>query len=443
MNGIANTYGGPPNPSNGLSGYGAFLRPDSPPSSQVSAGEPADGPPVHGAPGNSGDGPGADRAFLRPDSPPASHYGQGEADDWPPMRATASEPRAVASGPINSLPPNPTRYAEPPRAAGHTTLADPDNSAVAPQLPTVPVEFGDLPTAGGARLRGTKGMRGALNKVGFRFGVSQSEQGELDRRERIRRPLPAMYQVAVVSVKGGVGRTTTAVTLASTFAKLRPDRVLAVDANPHFGDLATRSARHPYGLSLRDLVQAPDTSVFSSVLAYTVTNAADLAVVASPWRSELDEPLSGSEFGAASEILRRHFNLVLVDCGTGLLDSATGQVLATSHALVVVTSATFGGLNGAVATFSWLHAHGLQHLIARSVVAVVNQHPVKPNIDVSAVGELFQRAQRPTYLLPYDAHLAEGGSVDLRLLDGRSQLAFEELAAGLVDYAPMITQGSR
>jgi MinD-like ATPase involved in chromosome partitioning or flagellar assembly len=398
-------------------------------------------------PTNTHDGPGlvGYGAFLRPDARPSN---QDDAVDSPLAPATAPEPRHAAGGPINALSPTLTRSTEPQRAAladgpPHATLAVSDTSPAAPQLPTVPAEFGDIPTAEGARLRSTKGMRGALNKVGFRFGLSRSEQSEQDRLDRIRRPLPVMYQVAVISVKGGVGKTTTAVTLASTFARMRPDRVLAVDANPHFGDLATRSSRHPYGLTLRDLVQAPDTSVFSSVLAYAVTNAADLSIVASPWRSELDEPLSGGEFAAAAEILRRHFNLVLVDCGSGVLDSATGRVLATSHALVVVASATFGGLNGAVATYSWLHAHGLQHLIARSVVAVVNQHPVKPNIDLSKVGELFSRAQRPTYLLPYDAHLAEGGSIDLRLLDGRTRLAFEELAAGLVDFAPTMAEVPR
>jgi MinD-like ATPase involved in chromosome partitioning or flagellar assembly len=385
-------------------------------------------------PTNTDDGPGlvGYGAFLRPDSPPSN---RDDAVDSPMAWAAAAEPRHAAGGPVNALPPTPTRSTEPQR--------DADKSVAAPQLPTVPAEFGAIPTVEGARLRSTKGMRGALNKVGFRFGLSRSEQSAQDRLDRVRRPLPVMYQVAVISVKGGVGKTTTAVTLASTFAKMRPDRVLAVDANPHFGDLATRSSRHPYGLTLRDLVQAPDTSAFSSVLAYAVTNAADLSIVASPWRSELDEPLSASEFAAAAEILRRHFNLVLVDCGSGVLDSATGRVLATSHALVVVASATFGGLNGAVATYSWLHAHGLQHLIARSVVAVVNQHPVKPNIDLSKVGELFSRAQRPTYLLPYDAHLAEGGSIDLRLLDGRTRLAFEELAAGLVDFAPTMAEVPR
>jgi MinD-like ATPase involved in chromosome partitioning or flagellar assembly len=405
---------------------------------------------THDGQGNSGSGLSGYGAFVRPEPPPSNQDGADETTGRLPVPAAVPEPRHAAGQPPNALSPNLTRSAEQLRTADsadrpppYSTLTVPDNTRAAPQLLTVPAEFGDIPTVDGARLRSTKGMRGALNRVGFRFGLSRSERTEHERRDRIRRPLPVMYQVAVLSVKGGVGKTTTAVTLASTFAKMRPDRVLAVDANPHFGDLATRSVKHPFGLTVRDLVQAPDTSVFSSVLAYTVTTAADLSIIASPWRSELDEPLSGGEFAAAAEILRHHFNLVLVDCGSGVLDSATARVLATSHALVVVASATFGGLNGAVATYGWLHAHGLQHLIARSVVAVINQHPVKPNINLSEVGELFSRAQRPTYLLPYDAHLAEGGPIDLRLLDGRTRLTFEELGAGLIDFAPTMAEAPR
>jgi MinD-like ATPase involved in chromosome partitioning or flagellar assembly len=440
----SNTGDGPQSSKEGLGGYGAFLQPGSSLSSTQAVGEVAEPSPLPEAAVNAASEDSDSRVegygVLRRTEPwTSTETGADLAVDWPPVRAMTRQSRSVNGAPVNTGAIVSGAVDIPP-AADSAIRRTPTNPSVTAQLPTVPPELGNLATASRVRLRSTRGWRGTLNKAGFRFGQSQAEQSEQDRYDRIRRPLPTMYQVAMVSVKGGVGRTTTAVALASVFAKLRPDRVLAVDANPHFGDLATRSVRHPYGLTLRDLVQAPDTSVFSSVLAYTATNAADLTVMASPWRSELDEPLSATEFAAAAEILRHHFNLVLVDCGTGLLDSATGRVLATSHAIVVVTSATFGGLNGAVATFGWLHAHGLQHLIARSVVVVVNQHPVKPNIDLGAVGELFQRAQRPTYMLPYDAHLAEGGPIDLRLLDPKTELALEDLAVGLIEFAPTMTE---
>ncbi|GAA5062208.1 MinD/ParA family ATP-binding protein [Nocardia callitridis] len=294
----------------------------------------------------------------------------------------------------------------------------------------------DIAAARRAQLKSNAGMRGALNKVGFNLGLSATEQRAEDRRARIRRQLTTTYQIAVVSVKGGVGRTTTAATLGSTFSRLRPDRVAAIDANPDFGDLATRTSRHPYGLTLRDLAQSTYLDAFSSVQSFTSINNADLAVVASPWTTEATEALSGREYAIATEVLRRHYNLLMVDCGTGVLDSATDTVLQTSDAVVVVTPATVGGVTGAVATLNWLGAHGMQHLIAKSIVAIVHHRPAKPTVEVSAIEKLFATAQRPTCVVPYDEHLAEGGEIDLRLLEKDTLLAFEDLAAWLADGFP-------
>jgi MinD-like ATPase involved in chromosome partitioning or flagellar assembly len=299
----------------------------------------------------------------------------------------------------------------------------------------------DIAASRRAQLRANHGVRGALNKVGFKLGLSPAEQRAEDRRSRIRRQLTTTYQIAVVSVKGGVGRTTTAATLGSTFASLRPDRVVAIDANPDFGDLATRTSRHPYGLTLRDLAQASNLDAFSAVQSFTSINNDDLAVIASPWTTEANEALSGREYATAVEVLRRHYNLLLVDCGTGVLDSATATVLQTSDAVVVVTPATVGGVTGAVATINWLGAHGLQHLIAKSIVSIVHHQPAKPTVDVAAIEKLFATAQRPTCVMPYDEHLAEGGEIDLRLLDKDTGLAYEELAAWLSDSFPGYISG--
>lgn len=287
-----------------------------------------------------------------------------------------------------------------------------------------------------AQLRSSSGMRGALNKVGFNLGLSPAEQRTEDRRGRIRRQLTSPYQIAVLSVKGGVGRTTVTATLGSTFASLRPDRVIAVDANPDFGELPARTSRHAYGLTLRDMVRTSNLESFAAVHSFTSINSADLSVLASPWNTEATEALSGREYAAAIDVLRRHYNLVLVDCGTGVLDSVTGSVLQTSDAVVVVTPATVGGVKGAVATLNWLASHGLQHLIASSVVSIVHHQPAKPTVDVANIEKLFATAQRPTFVMPYDEHLAEGGEIDLRLLEKETALSFEDLAAALADDFP-------
>nr|WP_081513321.1 MinD/ParA family protein [Nocardia donostiensis] len=401
-----------------------------PPNQAVPAAEPAARPQSS-----------TDAGTVRPEAQAAT-TGQPAA-----QQQAAYEPPPANQGPYTHGNGPAAANAEPARVPGRIERVgyepSPRVEVLPPALSSVEL-LADIAAVRQAHLLSNNGVRGALNKVGFKLGLSPAEQRAEERRNRIRRQLTTTYQIAVISVKGGVGRTTTAAALGSTFASLRPDRVIAIDANPDFGDLSTRTARHPYGLTLRDLAQAQQRlDAFSAVHAYTSVNAADLAVIASPWNTDATEALTGTEYTTGVEILRRHYNLLLVDCGTGVLDSATNTVLRTSDAVVVVTPATVGGVTGAVATLNWLSSHGFDHLIANSVVAIVHHQPSKPTVEVSAIEKLFATAQRPTCEIPYDAHLSEGGEIDLRLLDKDTALAFEELAAGLADNFPGFGPGGQ
>ena len=71
-------------------------------------------------------------------------------------------------------------------------------------------------------------------------GIGPAEQAHQDLLHRIRRPLSGSHQIAVGSIKGGVGKTTVASCLGLVLAEHRGDRVIALDANPDAGTLADR-----------------------------------------------------------------------------------------------------------------------------------------------------------------------------------------------------------
>ena len=76
----------------------------------------------------------------------------------------------------------------------------------------------------------------------LRFGESAAEMRRRDLITRVRTPVAGgHHRVAVLSLKGGVGKTTTAVALGATLATLRGDRVIAIDANPDAARFRTRS----------------------------------------------------------------------------------------------------------------------------------------------------------------------------------------------------------
>src|ERR1019366_5628217 len=72
----------------------------------------------------------------------------------------------------------------------------------------------------------------------LRVPLSAAELRRQEMISRARAPVAGgHHRVAVMSLKGGVGKTTTTVGLGSTLAVLRGDRVVAVDANPDRGTL--------------------------------------------------------------------------------------------------------------------------------------------------------------------------------------------------------------
>ena len=88
-------------------------------------------------------------------------------------------------------------------------------------------------------------------------GPSAAEQQRAELERRLRTPISGSRRVVVMSRKGGVGKTTISLALGSTFAMLRGDRVIAVDANPDAGNLAHRVAP-PHDKNITDVLRDLD-----------------------------------------------------------------------------------------------------------------------------------------------------------------------------------------
>ena len=176
---------------------------------------------------------------------------------------------------------------------------------------------------------------------------------DVRRREligRINQPLHGCYKIAMLSLKGGVGKTTTTITLGSTFASLRGDRVIAVDANPDRGTLSqkipietTATVRH----LLRD---ANRIRRYSDIRSYTSQGPSRLEILASEQDPAVSEAYSEEDYRRTVDLLERFYNIVLTDCGTGLMHSAMKGVLDLADSLVIVSSGSIDGARSASAT---------------------------------------------------------------------------------------------
>lgn len=266
-------------------------------------------------------------------------------------------------------------------------------------------------------------------------GDSVSDQ-ELDAlTERVRQPLRGDFRIAVLSLKGGVGKTTTSFGLGATFASLRGDRVIAVDANP---DLGTLSGRVPSETdsTVRDLLAARHVERYSDVRAHTSQSRSRLEVLASERDPAVSEAFSEDDYRRAIDILQHHYNIIITDCGTGLMHSAMNGVLDLADAIVLITSPAIDGAQSASATLDWLVHHGYGRLVGQSVVVISSVRPGAASVDVDKLAQHFLGRTRSVQEIPYDPHLSEGSHIDLDLVQADTRRAFVEIAATVADAFP-------
>lgn len=271
------------------------------------------------------------------------------------------------------------------------------------------------------------------------LGPSAAELEHDQLVSRINQPMRGRHKIAFVSIKGGVGKTTVAHTVGSTFASVRGDRVIAIDANPDLGTLADRVHReHEY--TVRDLLADADVRTYSDVRRYTSQGESRLEVLASEVDPTTAESFSESDYLDTLRILEVHYNIVLTDCGTGISHSAMHGILDQADALVIISSTARDGAHSAVATLTWLNEHGYKDLVSHSLVAINSLRPGPGALDPERLEQVFlSRGVRGVANLPYDAHLAEGGPIEMSLLGRRTTNAYLHLAASLADDFARIT----
>ncbi|HMA47363.1 MAG TPA: MinD/ParA family protein [Frankiaceae bacterium] len=281
---------------------------------------------------------------------------------------------------------------------------------------------------GGWRRAVYRMTRGRVNP-----GPSEPEKQRRELVRRVRTPLVGCHRLAVLSLKGGVGKTTTTVAIGAVLASLRGDRVIALDANP---DRGTLGGKLPRGTSLciRDLLDHRDeVQRYADVRRYISQADSRLEVLASDEDPEVSLAFSEEDYRAVDDILQRYYSILLTDCGTGMLHSAMQGVLALADTLVIVSTASVDGAASASATMDWLDAHGHRDLVRRAVTVISNIPAGGAPVDVDQLARHFATRTRRVVRVPYDPHLAAGGHVDLDALGPTTRAAYLHLAAAVAD----------
>ena len=260
--------------------------------------------------------------------------------------------------------------------------------------------------------------------------LSRSERERADQLGTIRTLVTQPRRITVLSRKGGVGKTTTALMLGQTLASERGDRIVAVDGNPDAGSLGYRVAERP-DASITDLLnEFDDVQRYADMRRFTAQTPAGLEVLKSDDDPHISTALGEQEYTAVMSLLDRFYNLILVDTGTGILDSAVQGILDGTDQIVLVVAPSLDAARAASQTLDWLTEHGFVGLV-ESAVTVINQTRRSSLVDVARIEEHFWDRCGATVRVPWDRYLEAGAETELADLRPATRAAYLQLAAAV------------
>jgi MinD-like ATPase involved in chromosome partitioning or flagellar assembly len=365
--------------------------------------------------------------------------------DVPPEPTPAAEPPQPPP-PAPAPPPPPPAPAPPPVAPPAPAPTPPPPP---PAASAAPAKGGELSTdqllsrpPGGP----TQGWQAVVYQVSggrVRPAPGPAERNRQKLAARIGAPVAGCQRIAVVALKGGVGKTTTTACLGAIFAEHRGDRVVAVDANPDPGTLGYRIRRDTARTATDLLANVDKLERYADVRAYASQTDLRLEVIASEADPGRDEAFGEDDYRELAVVLERFYSLVLTDCGPGLLHSAMRAILPTADQLVVVAAPSLDGARSASLTLDWLVKHDYEGL-ARSSVVVINAVRERGLVDVDKLQEHFARRCRAVVRVPYDRHLETGAEIVLDELAPATRRAYVQLAAAVADgFRPPARDGGQ
>jgi MinD-like ATPase involved in chromosome partitioning or flagellar assembly len=247
----------------------------------------------------------------------------------------------------------------------------------------------------------------------------------------INRPqLARCATIAIVSPKGGVGKTTTTALLGTLMAHLRRDLVLAVDANPDYGSLG-RVLCPAHSFFVDDLAAYLGGTLPPSMAdlnARLGTGPHGLRVLPAPTDPGRMSRIGGDTYQDIIGRLGDYAGVLLLDCGTGLHEPAARAALAAADQVIVVSDAD-------PATAS-LVAEALRRIpVSAPLTLVVNKMPARgARLDLNRLAETLPGVDY-VVVIPTEPKAASALGVGAFCWDGVPtswQRAVRELATVLI-----------
>ncbi|CCG02935.1 AAA family ATPase [Blastococcus saxobsidens] len=178
--------------------------------------------------------------------------------------------------------------------------------------------------------------------------VGRAGEAALARRQALRPvtagPTAPGRVVAVVSPKGGVGKTTVATNLAVGLAAAAPQSTVVVDLDVQFGDVATALGLAPE-YTLPDAVSARASEDSMVLKTFLTQHASGLFAVCGSDSPAAGDAVTGEDVSRLLASMARQFRYVVVDTAPGLSDQTLAAIDRATD-VVLLSSMDVPGVRG-------------------------------------------------------------------------------------------------
>ncbi|RNL49175.1 MinD/ParA family protein [Arthrobacter oryzae] len=381
------------------------------------------------------------------------------SSSWAEAAAAADAPSAPQAAGVETEPV--TRADAASVAAAASELTVPEAPEAAPAVPARPARStrsagrsaalsdGPVPdfiSSPGLFVREQKprpvgGLRGALYNMtggGLNLGPSAKQREEDELARRISRQLQGSYNTAILSLKGGIGKTSTTVGVGLTLAEFRGDPPCAIDANPDSGDLVERALgegiyQQASPRTITDLLKNIDSVDSLTNLARYMHHAGRLHLIAGEQDPEVSDSLTAAEYLRIRKLISSYYSVALIDCGTGVTHNAMSGILQSADNLIIAAGYAVSGAKRARSTLHWLASHGYSELARNAIVVITDKDEVSSRVDKDAIEDHLSGICRQLIAVPHDRGVADGDLVTLDSLRPETRRAYREIAAAIVD----------
>lgn len=264
----------------------------------------------------------------------------------------------------------------------------------------------------------------------------EREEAELEQQLRSGRRVTRTNTIAVISPKGGVGKTTCTFLLGNLLASHLKLRVLAIDANRDFGTLAELApASGRVQKSAADLLAHLAKVDSAPALApYVSALPSGLHLLAAPEHAEVMAEMDARHYGQLLAFLSRYYDAILLDLGTGIVDPLAQFALGRADQALVVTTPEFVTSSKVLGALRYLNTEAERpdhDGPDERLTVVLNRAPGSRSGDRQVIEAAFRRLGANRHVvIPHDERLRvmlDSATYTLESLERPSRIPLKQL----------------